>query len=239
MKMPKYIVIVTAVIALGFSFFSNVKAQAPQEATQAFLDFTAFGIRIQANATAEARPTENVTVILTLASQTEVHVNYFNLSIFGFLNGTDRVLMTNKSDTDFWLNNTSRLYNWTFPVPEWVSGRAYGEIKLAHLAIYGPAKIDYEEFPCGFYITNVENVYLEGLEHQFSDLKQEYEQLNQSYRELNQSYRELNQNLTDALQGNANELDNARRVTAVLGITTVFFVATTLYLVFRRPKEYW
>ncbi len=237
MKMPKHIVIVIAVIVLGFGFFSNVKAQAPQEATQAFLDFTAFGIRIQANATAEARPTENITVILTLASQTEVHVKYFNLSIFGFLNGTDRILMTNKSDTDFLLNNTSRSYNWTFPVPEWVSGKTYGEIKLAYWAIYiyGPPEkifIDYEEFPCGFYMTNVENVYLEGLEHQFSDLKQEYEQ-------LNQSYRELNQNLTDALQGNANELDNARRVTAVLGITTVFFVATTLYLVFRRPKEYW
>lgn len=225
MRMSKHIIMILVVITLGFSFFSNVKAQTPQKTAQTFLDFTAFGIRIQANATAEARPTENITVILTLASQTEVHVNYFNLSIFGFLNGTDRILMSNGSDTDFWLNNTSRLYNWTFPVPEWVSGKVYGEIKLAHLAIYGPAKIDYEEFPCGFYMTSVEDVYLQELEQQLNDLKQEYGQ--------------LKQNLTDALQGNANELDNTRRLVAVLGITTAIFVATTLYLVFRRPREYW
>jgi hypothetical protein len=216
---------------LGFSFFGNVRGQVQQESSEAFLDFAAFGLRIQVNATAQARPTENITVILVLTSLTEVHINYFNLSIFGFLNGTDRILMANKSDVDFWLNSTSYSYNWTFTVPEWVSGKTYGDIRMAHLAIYGPAKIDYEEFPCGFYMTDVENVYLEELQSELNNLTQKYEQ-------LNQSYIELQQNLTDALRGNANSLDSARTVITALLITTVFFVATTLYLVIRKPREY-
>lgn len=204
-------------------------------------------MRIQANATAQAQPTENITVVLTLTSQAESYVKYFNVSIFGFLNGTDSILMSNKSDNDFWLNSTSppRSYNWTFPVPEWVSGMTYGEVRLANSIKFGPVTIDNDGFVCGFYMTNVENVYLAKLEHDFNDLTQNYDQLNNTFNNLTQSYDELNktcaelqQNLT-ALQGNTNELFSTREVAAVLGVTTVVFVVTTMYLMMRRPKQYW
>jgi hypothetical protein len=41
------------------------------------------------------------------------------------------------------------------------------------------------------------------------------------------------------MNGNLGELDNTRRLTTVLAITTVLFVATTVYLVMRKPKEIW
>jgi len=41
------------------------------------------------------------------------------------------------------------------------------------------------------------------------------------------------------LQGSSNELGNTRMAVGILAITTVFFVATTLYLVMRKPKESW
>jgi hypothetical protein len=36
-----------------------------------------------------------------------------------------------------------------------------------------------------------------------------------------------------------NELDNTRRVAVILAITTVFFVATTVFMVMRKPNESW
>lgn len=212
-----------SVLALGFS--NIVNAQESQGTMQDFLDSTIFEIRIQASATQQVQPTENVTIILTLTSQAETYIKFFNLSIFGFLNGTERVLMANASDSAYWLNNTSRAYNYTFPVPKWVSGWTYGEVQLANSVEHGMVTIHNDGFVCGFYMTNVKNVYLEGLEHDFSTLEQ--------------NYTELEQKLNTTLQANSNQLDSTRTVAGVLGVTTVVFVATTMYLVLRKPKQYW
>jgi len=219
------IIMLLAVSVLALGFLNIVKGQDPQGTMQAFLDSTIFEIRIQASATAQVQPTENVTIILTLTSQAETYVKFFNLSVFGFLNGTERVLMANASDSAYWLNTTSRAYNYTFPVPEWVSGWTYGEVQLANSVEQGMVTIRNEGFVCGFYMTNVENVYLEGLEHDFSALEQ--------------NYTELGQKLNATLQANSNQLDSTRTVAGVLGVTTVVFVATTMYLVLRKPKQYW
>lgn len=236
--MRKHMIMFVAAAILALGFVRNIGAQEPQQVTQTFLDSTAFGIRIQVNATGEVRPTENATIVLTLTNQTEVYVTYFNLSVFGFLNGTTRILMANASEADFSLTNSSRTFNYTFLVPEWVWGATYGEIKLGHSAKYGPVTVENEGFVFGFSMTNVRNVFLEGLEHNFADLRQMYEQLNHTYVELNRTYVELAQNFS-TLQGTVNDLDNTRRVAAVFGITTVIFVATTLYFVLRKPREYW
>jgi hypothetical protein len=229
-----------AVSILALGLFGSVRAQGSQRAVQPFYDSTVFGIRIQANATAQAQPMENVTIVLTLTFQAEsygkdsnVSITYLNVSIFGFLNGTDSILMSNKSDNDFSLSSTSpsRSYNWTFPVPEWVSGMTYGEVRLTNSIELGLVTIHNDGFVCGFYMTNVENVYLARLEHDFSDLTQNCDQ-------LNKTCAELQQNLT-ALQGNTNELFSTREVAAVLGVTTVVFVVTTMYLMMRKPKQYW
>jgi len=42
-----------------------------------------------------------------------------------------------------------------------------------------------------------------------------------------------------SLKGSSNELGNTRTAVGILAVTTVFFVATTLYLVMRKPKESW
>ena len=35
------------------------------------------------------------------------------------------------------------------------------------------------------------------------------------------------------------ELHNTRRLTTILSITTVFFLATRVYIILRRPRDYW
>jgi len=233
--------VIVSILALGF--FGSVKAQGSQATMQPFYDSTAFGIRIQANATVEASPGDNITVLLTLTrartleAEAQVYVVNFSLSVFGFLNGTDKILMAETSDTDFWLNNASRTFNLTsFPVPDWVTGKTYGEITLAHQVTVSTgflnATINNDGFVCDFPMTDIKNVYLD-------KLLQDYEQLSLNYTVLDKNYTALDKKLNDTLNANVSDLDNTRTVAAVLGVTTVVFVATTMYLILRRPKEYW
>ena len=62
--------------------------------------------------------------------------------------------------------------------------------------------------------------------------KREYENLNATYTDLNATYTEE----TSKLQG---EIGTTRQLAVILGVTTVFFGLTTLYLFRRRPSEVW
>lgn len=96
-----------------------------------------------------------------------------------------------------------------------------------------------------FSATLIRNVYLEDLEQQLKNLNESLRSLNNTYWRLNSTYVQLNQtywNLQrkyNSTQTNAEDLYNARRVTVILGITATFFVASTVYLIIRKPREYW
>jgi hypothetical protein len=227
-----YVVAFVIVSILALGFFGSVKAQGSQATMQPFYDSTVFGLKIQANATVEASPGDNITVLLTLNAEADVqvYVKNFSLSVFGFLNGTDKILMAETSAAGFSLNNASRTFNLTsFQVPDWVTGATYGEITLAHQVTVSTGlattTINNDGFVCDFPMTDIKNVYLD-------NLLQEYEQLSLNYTALDKK-------LNNALQANASDLDNTRTVAVVLGVTTVIFVVTTMYLILRRPKEYW
>jgi len=245
MKKTEKLVALLVTFAFLSALVCVVKAQAPAEEMRTFFDSEIPGIKIQVNATAETQPNGNITVIVSMKRVTDVDVKHFNFSIFGFLNGTYKTLMTNITDDNFPLEDTPRKYNCTFRVPEQVWAVTYGEITLTYDARYTTGQgittiIPYEDLIFGFPMTHVENVYLEALEN----LCSAYMQLNQTFWDcfqmnlteenlalLNKTYREF--------QGSQSELGNTRTMVAVLAVTTVFFVATTLYLVMRKPKQYW
>ncbi len=139
-------------------------------------------------------------------------------------------------------------FNDTFTVPEQVWGVSYGEITLTYDVKYvmdqGPTiTIPYENF-IGFPMTRVKNVYLETVEEQLRNLNSIFEQLNQTFWQMFQmnlteeSLANLNETYW-GLKGSSNELGNTRMAVGILAVTTVFFVATTLYLVMRKPRESW
>jgi hypothetical protein len=236
----------TLVIILSFIFalICIGRVEAPAENMKPYYDSEVPGIKIQVNATADAKPSENITVMLSLQTETDIHVEYLNLSVIGFVNGTDRVLMAEITDNDFPLNNDSKEYNCTFVVPEQVWGVTHGELVLTYSAKYGLVTLEIEKLTCGFIMTDVENVYLQNLETTYSQLNQTFcESFNMSLSpenlaQLNQTYWEYQQNSTSN-QGVMNELNNTRQAAIALAITTVFFVATTVFLVMRKPKQFW
>lgn len=88
----------------------------------------------------------------------------------------------------------------------------------------------------GFVMTYVKNVEMEELIEQLTNKTQECDTLWQNYTQLNQTYWDLKGNQTS---GTEVDLSNTRVAMVVFIITTVFFVATTLYLTLKKPREYW
>jgi hypothetical protein len=219
--------VLLAILAMVLASTYITKAQPSAENVKTYFDSGVPGIKLQVNATGETQRAQNITVILGLIGQADVMVHYLNVSVYGFVNGTSRILMDTMVDNDFALNYTSKTYNYTFTVPDHVWDMTYGEILLTYDARYavgaGLLTLPYD-LKIGFPMTHVENVYVENLEDNF--------------RSLNATYWQLKLNYT-ALQGSVTDLDNTRAAVGVLAVTTVFFVATTLYMVMRRPKDYW
>jgi hypothetical protein len=195
------------------------------------------GMSVRVDATRETVPGDNMTVELWVNCTADgVHVDYFNLSIYGFRNGTDKTFLTVKSimyNVSLTYNNLTQ-YNFTLQVPADVWDTTFVEL-LFKYTIVDPSSPEYD---VDVAVTNVRNTYLEDTVSRLGNLTESYQDLNNSYWQLKETYNELQQKYT-ALEGSANELDNTRRAVAILVVTTVFFVATTLYLVLRKPKDYW
>ena len=245
MKNIRKVSLILIIFTLTVASFYGAKGQELTENMHIFFDHEIPGIKITANATAETQPNENITVKITMNPlEEEVNIKYFNMSVFGFINGTQRTMLIDTTDNSFPLNN-ARGYGLNFTVPEQVWGVTYGEITLTYDVKYvmdqGPTiTIPYENF-IGFPMTRVKNVYLETVEEQFRNLNSTFEQLNQTfwdYFHKDLTPENLNETL-QGLQGSSSELGNTRMAMGILAVTTVFFVATTLYLVMRKPKESW
>jgi len=234
-------IFVVFVLTCALTFF--VKAQAPEENMATFFDSDIPEIRVQVNATMETQPLGNITVTLSLKNQSDVQIQYLNLSMFGFINGTYKVLMANLTDNNVSLNTSSLEYNYTFMVPEQVWDATYGEITLTYNVKYpvGPGfQMMPYDFKIGFTMTHVKNTYLEQVEQACVTLNSTLEELKQVFSQLSNedlTADNLNKTLSN-LQGSAGELDNTRRAVIGLTVTTAVFVATTVYMFLRKPKQY-
>jgi hypothetical protein len=263
---------VLVILALVLASVCRVRAQAANQNLVTYYNSEISGMTIQVNATAETRPTENLTVLLSLlpvssVSLSNVHVDDLSFTVLGFINGTREVpIGEGIVDSNFQLNGIAREYDRNFTVPDGVSDRTFGEIVLNYSVALGSLKLSFENATFGFYMTSVENTFLESIETQlralnesytrlndtynnlistYKGLTQSYAQLNDAYNNLTVSYIKLNQTFMQlqrnytTLQADENALADTRQVAVILAITTVFFVATTVFLIMRKPRESW
>lgn len=242
-------------LILTFTILCRAGAQTPDEMRTFFYKAHA-GITIRVDAANETIPNENLTVRLWYNCTADfVHVDYLNLTIYGFKEGVEKVML----NTTCVLESTSLPFNYTdefeivVRVPDDVWGVAYAEFYLKYSIADLP--LEHKE---GFSITAIRNVRYEELQKKYNELSEAFSHLNETFSLLNQTFWEsFGKNLTmgdllslnatywellqkcAALEGSVNELNNTRVAVGVLAVTTIFFVATTLYLVVRKPKDYW
>jgi len=230
-------------LIIGLTLVQNIKAQAPDE-LQEFFSQDYEGLSIKVNATRETDPGQNMTIkIWVNCTSDSVIIGNLNMSVYGFRSGQVKSLLTNVTciieNTSLTYHNVVE-YNYSLTVPSDVWSATSVQLYLSYTLV----NRFHDDKPV-FSTTLVRNVYMSELESQLGSLNQSYRQLNDAYVQLNSTFGQLNQTYWDlyqnhtSLQGSIQELDNARRVEAILGITTGFFVITTLYLIIRKPKDYW
>jgi len=241
MNVPKILIIILIVAALILAPIHTARAA---EETKTFFqhEFAEMSIKVDGNT--ETLPGANITVSLELnCTAVGVNVDYLNLTICGFVNGTDKTLLDSRqlmAEQPIGFNET-RAYNYSVPVPERVWGATHAELHL---------KCSIKDLlmltdSTGFTFTIVKNTYLEDLRNQLEALSKNYQQMQESFQNLTDTYQDLNktywelQQEYDSMKGSADELGNIRMAAVVLGITTFFFVATTVFLVMRKPRTYW
>lgn len=215
------------------------------------------GISLRVDASNETVPGGNLVLEVWInCTAVGVKVDDFRVSIYGLVGGEEESVLgifdvVQNSSLSFNVTNWQS-YNLTVPANVWGNTQARLDLKYSIF-----------DSPLGnstnFGVTRVRNVYYERLQDEFRNLNSSYVQLNgtywqltgtyqelaDSYRQLNETYWDLTRNYNSlmdnytALQGTLGELGSTRQLAAILGITTVLFVATTLFLIFRRPKEPW
>jgi hypothetical protein len=239
-KMRAYqrISLLLCLIPLTIALLSSARVQATTDQMKEYFNSEMTGINVQVNASTITDPSKNMSAILTLSARADVDFGHIGLEVFGFVNGTDQLLIGNFSDSNFSLNNSFRQYPIIVKVPDNVWGITYGQIKLTYSVNMGQMTLTFPNIVNGFPLTLVENVQMENLQEQVKTLNDSYANLTKSYSDLNSTYWNLNQSYTSA-QNSLGELDNTRRLTTILAITTVVFLATTIYIILRRPRENW
>lgn len=233
------LILVFMTLSIVLASASNVKAQ--MNDMQGFFSAEYGGISIRVNASGETVPGGNITIAVMInATADGVRIEYLNVSVYGFINGRQQILLNSTSvmaTASLQFNETTE-FDSTITVPTDVWGITYGQILLRYTIKDLPST---ERNP-GFPLTTVRNVYLENLESQFQSLNQSHSMLSEVFKNLTTEYAKLNATYTGLLDAHAqdsNDLYGTRTVATILTITTVFFVATTLYLTMRRPKDYW
>jgi hypothetical protein len=228
------------ILVLISAFISNATVHASVESMQTFYEEEGYpGLSIKVKATGEMNPGWDMNITIRIESTAgNLSIEYLYLNVYGFRGGQEKILLTNithmtKKTLDY--GDLSQ-GNYTVNIPNDVWYRTYAELHFKYAikeTLYGP-------YTDGFTMTAVKNVKMEELDNALRSLNESYRQLNETYHKLQQNYTSLNQTYWD-LKGGSDiaELETTRSILVVLAITTVFFVATTIYLVMRKPKQYW
>jgi hypothetical protein len=251
MKKLRTVTLIFVMLILTLTLAKSTSAQTSEE-METFFSSKYVGISIQLNATQETVPGANITIkLLVNCIADDVYVDYLNLSVYGYKHveyALEKTTLRSISviEQTFLVYHNASQYNYTIPVPNDVWDLTYAELHSKYTV--GSTFFGFDET---FSITTVRNVIWEELEEKYQKLNDTYWQLNSSIEQLNQTFWEIFQmNLTaenlaslnetySDLKGSSNELGNTRMVVGILAVTTVFFVATTLYLVMRKPRESW
>ena len=255
--MNRKAIVLFVCLSLLFALTRTAKTQTQTSTMETFLDSKVPGIKVQVNATSRAQPAGFISVALGLTSDVStVYVKTVRIAIYGFLNGTEKSELYSNVSGNFMLYKANQvIYQHQVFVPERVYGVVYGEIYLDYNATVKD-ELGFEhpysfQDTLGFTMTRIENVYLKSIEEQLANLHDVLDGLNQTFKEcfgknltvdellgLNQTYWQFKQDY-ESLKGVKSELDNTRTAMVFLAVVAFFFVATTAYLVLRRPKSYW
>jgi hypothetical protein len=199
--------------------FCGVGKSAPEETKNVYhIDYG--GLTIDISAPIQAYPGENISITVTTEAVTQIDIDYIYISIYGLVNATTEVTLTNITH----IEGSSLTFHETqydIAIPENLSpGLTYGVISCEWDFMGCPEKIP----SSGFALTYIKNLALE-------QLQAEYDELNATYQSVVQENAEL--------KSGSNELDSTRNLMYIFIATTVVASITVVVLLLRKPKKVW
>ncbi len=245
MRKHKIAVVFWALLMLSLALVQGTRAEG-SSGLQTFFSKDYVNLSLRVDATNQTDPGGSIAIKLLIDCWAlNVTMDGLNITVYGFTLGKQKALIQNvtliTASTPLVFSST-REYDCTVPVPSDIWDATY-----ATLDFRGTYTRTNEGFKGseGFSLTIIRNVYLASLERQLESLTSDYRTLNSTYWQLNGTYTQLNTTYWDlrqefnASRASAADLDNTRQAAVILAITTIFFVASTIYLVIRKPREYW
>lgn len=212
---------------------------------QTFYYHDEVGLIIKVEAPANTEPGQKINVSVSFYCYAKnLSINYLYVTIYDFKSGQEKIPIKTIKPVEEGIGynpqfNETYAKTYEIEIAEDVWDIIYGEVSC-QWTFGGRTFYIYDD---GFTMTYVRNVKMEELieqltnkTHEYDALLQNYTQLNQTYTQLNQTYWELKLNQTSGIDV---ELSNTRLTMIIFIITTVFFAATTLYLMVKKPREYW
>jgi hypothetical protein len=201
--------------------FSGVVYCAPEEIINVYSKEYP-GLEIEIMAPAQALIGDVITVTVTAKATNEVFVEFLQVTIYGALNATERVVLseiTHLENSSFSSSHSSQ-YNITIPT-DICPGLTYAMIS----GEWDSMAFSYKIPESGFALTYITNMDLEALQAK-------YDALNSTYNDLLQDYTELESNFQQ-------DVNSTRNLMWVFVITTVVAAITVFVLLIRKPKKIW
>ena len=190
--------------------------------------YSLYNLTVEIKNPKEAYPNQTIIVNFTARASANLTIEYAAVELYTFNNSTMEeenfhTILCIGNRMDLSINQPfNETYNVT--IPSHALNVVYGKLILTWTE-YGTDEANTYTREPNFIMMCLRNRELEMLRNKIPELERENE--------------ELKGNLTEIENRYSGELSGMRSVATILAITTVFFVATTLYLVFRKPKEYW
>jgi hypothetical protein len=207
-------------------------------------EYALYNLAVLVGTPMEAYPGQNITMSIAANASAKLTINYTAIEFYTFDNST---MMDENFSFIVWIdyNNSMSLssgqttetsYNIT--IPDYASNIVYGKLILEWIET-GTEESNTYERNSTFIATSLKNLELERLRSKVPELEKENADLKNNVTEINNTLTEALNNLTDTTNRYEGEASGTRSVITILAITTIFFVATTLYLVLRKPEQYW
>jgi hypothetical protein len=222
-------------------------------------EYALYNLAVLVNSSIEAYPGQNMTVSIAANASAGLTVNYTAIQFYTFNNST---MVDENFSLVVWIDynssmflssgQTSNVTSYNVTIPDYASNVVYGKLTLVWTE-KGTEESNVYARESTFIVTSLNSPELEKLRSEVPELQKENADLKNNITEMSNTLAEaLNNitqinntltqalnNLTDTQNRYEGEASGTRSVIAILAVTTVFFVGTTLYLVLRKPRQYW
>jgi hypothetical protein len=207
-------------------------------------EYGLYNLKIRVENSPEAYPNQSITLNMTVEASAKLAINYTAIELYTLNSST----MKGEKFAYIEFINYSNPMSLSGGQPPYKISYDATVPASAFNVIYGKLTLDWKEMgteesntytrQTTFIMASVYNPELERMRDLLPKLQIQNAILRRNMTDMNDTLTQALNDLTDARNRYEGDMSNTRSVVTLLGITTVFFVATTVYLIMKKPKDY-